>query len=79
MTMLRDVDAILMASGFSRRFGGADKLLAQVWDKGSRVSQKPLARYTLDLAIGLAAAPDPCIARVYFVAANDAGALYADV
>ena len=40
------VAAILMASGFSERFGGLNKLLADF--RG-----KPLARYTLELAAGI--------------------------
>jgi molybdenum cofactor cytidylyltransferase len=42
------VAAVLMASGFSRRFGGRNKLLEPF--RG-----KPLARHTLDLAAALAA------------------------
>jgi molybdenum cofactor cytidylyltransferase len=48
-----------MASGFSRRFGGADKLLAPF--RG-----KPLARHTLDLVCGL-----ECFTRIFFVAAEE--------
>jgi molybdenum cofactor cytidylyltransferase len=51
--------AILMASGFSRRFGEHNKLLAPF--RG-----KPLARHTLDLVRGL-----DCFTRIYFVAAED--------
>jgi CTP:molybdopterin cytidylyltransferase MocA len=40
------INAILMASGFSRRFGSANKLLATF--RG-----KPLARHTLELACAL--------------------------
>ena len=40
------VAAILMASGFSERFGGQNKLLVDF--KG-----KPMARYTLELAAGM--------------------------
>lgn len=53
------VCAILMASGFSRRFGEADKLLIPF--RG-----KPLARHTLDLVCGL-----DCFTRVFFVAAEE--------
>jgi molybdenum cofactor cytidylyltransferase len=49
---------VLMASGFSRRFGG-NKLLAPF--RG-----KPLARHTLDLVCGL-----DCFTRIFFVAAED--------
>lgn len=48
-----------MASGFSRRFGGADKLLAPF--RG-----KPLARHTLDLVCGL-----DCFTRIFFTAAEN--------
>jgi molybdenum cofactor cytidylyltransferase len=69
--MIRDrVDAILMASGFSRRFGGENKLLVPF--RG-----KPLARYTLELTAGLALGMD-CGAdgglgfhRVFFIAADE--------
>ena len=50
-------DAILMASGFSRRFGVHDKLLRDF--RG-----KPLALHTLELACGM-----PEFANVIFVAA----------
>ena len=53
------VDAILMASGFSRRFGGGDKLLHPF--KG-----RPLASHALELACGMAE-----FERVIFVAASD--------
>jgi molybdenum cofactor cytidylyltransferase len=49
-----------MASGFSKRFGEKNKLLAPF--RG-----KPLARHTLDLVCGL-----NCFSRVFFVAAEDA-------
>jgi molybdenum cofactor cytidylyltransferase len=54
------VYAILMASGFSKRFGEKNKLLAPF--RG-----KPLARHTLDLVCGL-----NCFSRIFFVAAEDA-------
>jgi molybdenum cofactor cytidylyltransferase len=56
--------AILMASGFSRRFGEGNKLLAPFRGKA-------LARHTLDLVCG----PDfslNCFYRIFFVAAEDA-------
>ncbi len=52
------VDAILMASGFSRRFGGQNKLLAPFLGQ-------PLALHTLRLACGL-----PGLGRVFLVAAS---------
>jgi molybdenum cofactor cytidylyltransferase len=54
-----NIDAVLMACGFSRRFGSADKLLALF--RG-----KPLARYTLELVSSLS-----CFNRIFFVAASD--------
>jgi molybdenum cofactor cytidylyltransferase len=54
-----DIFAILMAAGFSERFGGQNKLLVPF--RG-----KPLARYTLELASGL-----NCFSSVFFVAARD--------
>ncbi|MDR3334637.1 MAG: nucleotidyltransferase family protein [Treponema sp.] len=54
------VDAILMASGFSQRFGKENKLLVPF--RG-----KPLARYTLEVVSSL-----PCFNRVFFVAAEAA-------
>jgi molybdenum cofactor cytidylyltransferase len=59
-------DAILMASGFSRRFGARDKLLSQF---GGRA----LASYTLELACGM-----PEFSNVIFVVANDEVARLAD-
>jgi molybdenum cofactor cytidylyltransferase len=53
------VYAVLLASGFSNRFGEHNKLLAPF--RG-----KPLARHTLDLVCGL-----DCFARTFFVAAED--------
>jgi len=53
------VAAILMASGFSRRFGGGNKLLFPF--RG-----KPLARYTLELAAAL-----DFSGGIFFVAAGD--------
>ncbi|MDR0526613.1 MAG: nucleotidyltransferase family protein [Spirochaetaceae bacterium] len=57
------IDAILMASGYGRRFG-ANKLLAPY-------AGKPMARHTIDLIldIRLQAA---CIVNVFFVAADPA-------
>jgi molybdenum cofactor cytidylyltransferase len=60
------IDAILVASGFSRRFGDANKLLAPF--RG-----KPLSRHTLDLVCGLS-----CFQRVLFVVADDAVRVLAD-
>ncbi|MDL2218897.1 nucleotidyltransferase family protein [Ruminococcaceae bacterium OttesenSCG-928-O06] len=58
------VDAVLLASGFSRRFGPQDKLLAPV--KGI-----PLAQHTLALVCGM-----PQFSRVFFVWARpEVGAL----
>ncbi|MDR2484280.1 MAG: nucleotidyltransferase family protein [Treponema sp.] len=54
------VDAVLMASGFSKRFGNADKLLIPF-------QGRPLARHTLELACGLS-----CFHRIFFIAATDA-------
>jgi molybdenum cofactor cytidylyltransferase len=51
--------AILMASGFSKRFGNENKLLVPF--KG-----KALARHTLDLVCGL-----HCFSGVFFIAADD--------
>jgi molybdenum cofactor cytidylyltransferase len=51
--------AVLMASGFSKRFGETNKLLAPF--RG-----KPLARHTLDLVCGM-----DCFSRIFFVAAED--------
>jgi molybdenum cofactor cytidylyltransferase len=62
---------ILMASGFSRRFGGENKLLVPFRGKA-------LARHTLDLACGLAAGRDSChIERIFFITADDAVAALA--
>jgi molybdenum cofactor cytidylyltransferase len=54
------VYAVLMASGFSKRFGEKNKLLVPF--RG-----KPLARHTLDLVCGL-----HCFSRIFFVAAEEA-------
>jgi molybdenum cofactor cytidylyltransferase len=54
------VYAILMASGFSKRFGKPNKLL-------SPFRGKALARHTLDLVCGL-----NCFSRIVFVAAEKA-------
>lgn len=59
------IDAVLLASGFSRRFGADDKLLA-------RFRGKALARHTLDLVCGLNAGPLRPFRRIFFVAAGDA-------
>ena len=53
------VAAILMASGFSKRFGGKNKLLIPF--RG-----KPLARYTLELATAV-----DFLGGIFFVAARD--------
>ncbi|GHV41662.1 hypothetical protein AGMMS49546_18050 [Spirochaetia bacterium] len=70
------VDAILMASGFSTRFGNENKLLIPF--RG-----KPLVRHTLELAAGLAGgAPGGggVFHRVFFIAACDpVAALGADL
>ena len=59
--------AILLASGFSKRFGGRNKLLVSFLGK-------PLARYNLELTASL-----DFQGGVFFVAANDAvAALAAD-
>jgi molybdenum cofactor cytidylyltransferase len=58
--------AILMAAGFSRRFGGQNKLLAPF--RG-----KPLARHTLELVCGM-----DCFEKVFFVYADKAVAALAD-
>jgi len=57
--------AILMAAGFSRRFGEQNKLLAPF--RG-----KPLARHTLDLVCGIG-----CFEKVFFVCADEAVAALA--
>jgi molybdenum cofactor cytidylyltransferase len=59
MKSLDTVDAILMASGFSKRFGTANKLLTPF--RG-----KPLARYTLELVCGL-----PWFRRIFFICAAE--------
>lgn len=51
--------AILMASGFSKRFGNENKLLVPFRGKA-------LARHTLDLVCGL-----HCFSGVFFIAADD--------
>jgi molybdenum cofactor cytidylyltransferase len=58
--------AILMASGFSRRFGDENKLLVPF--RG-----KPLARYTLDIVLSM-----KVWERVFFVCADDRVAALAD-
>jgi molybdenum cofactor cytidylyltransferase len=62
------VAAILMASGFSRRFGEKNKLLEPF--RG-----KPLARYTLELAAGLAAS---FTGGIFFVVASEETAALAE-
>ncbi|MDL2325227.1 nucleotidyltransferase family protein [Ruminococcaceae bacterium OttesenSCG-928-A16] len=52
------VDAILMASGFSARFGGTNKLAAPFCGV-------PLVQHTLNLVCGL-----PVFSNIYFVCAN---------
>jgi molybdenum cofactor cytidylyltransferase len=60
------INAILMASGFSKRFGSANKLLAPF--RG-----KPLARHTLELVCGL-----NIFDRIFFIAADDEVAALAE-
>ena len=59
------IDAVLLASGFSRRFGADDKLLAPFRGKA-------LARHTLDLVCGINAGPLRPFRRIFLVAAADA-------
>ncbi|MDR0524243.1 MAG: NTP transferase domain-containing protein, partial [Spirochaetaceae bacterium] len=59
-TAKQDADAVLMASGFSKRFGRADKLL-------TLFRGKPLARHTLELVCGLG-----CFHEILFVTASPA-------
>ena len=67
MNMADKVAAVLLASGFSKRFGGRNKLL--ILFRG-----KPLARYTLELAAGINFS-----GGIYLVAASDeVAALAAD-
>ncbi|MDR2479207.1 MAG: nucleotidyltransferase family protein [Treponema sp.] len=54
-----DIFAVLMAAGFSRRFGAQNKLLVPF--RG-----KPLARYTLELACSL-----DCFSGIFCAAASD--------
>jgi molybdenum cofactor cytidylyltransferase len=63
---MSDIFAILMASGFSRRFGSENKLLVPF--RG-----KPLARYTLDLVCGL-----NCFREIFFITACDQVAALAE-
>jgi molybdenum cofactor cytidylyltransferase len=56
---MQPIAAILLASGFSRRFGGEDKLLYPY-------DGKPLARHTLDLVIRMNR-----FSPIVFVAARD--------
>ena len=68
MILSDKVAAILMASGFSRRFGNRNKLLFPF-------AGKPLARYTLDLAAGMIFS-----GGIFFVTASgDVAALAADL
>ncbi|MDR0764564.1 MAG: nucleotidyltransferase family protein [Synergistaceae bacterium] len=57
--LIREARAVLMASGFSRRFGAEDKLLYPF--RG-----KPLASYTVELACGM-----PEFSDVVMVAGSD--------
>ena len=57
--MTDTVFAILLAAGFSERFGGGNKLLTSF--RG-----KPLARHTLDLVCGMG-----CFERIFFVYADE--------
>jgi molybdenum cofactor cytidylyltransferase len=66
MMQTTKINAILMASGFSRRFGSTNKLLAPF--RG-----KPLARHTLELVCGL-----NIFDRVFFIAADDEVAALAE-
>jgi molybdenum cofactor cytidylyltransferase len=54
------LDAVLLAAGFSRRYGPDNKLIAII-------DGKPLARHTLDLVTGLQA--KGVIRRIFFVSA----------
>ena len=66
MKSANDTAAILLASGFSKRFGGRNKLLISFRGKA-------LARYTLELAAGFD------YSGIYFVtAAEESAALAAD-
>jgi molybdenum cofactor cytidylyltransferase len=68
------INAILMASGFSRRFGTGNKLLAPF--RG-----KPLARYTLELVCNFLKAgknSTSAFDRIFFVAADDEVAALAE-
>ena len=62
------VSAILMGSGFSRRFGGENKLLVPF--RG-----KPLARHTLELVCGLNKDPNggdsPFFCNIFFITADE--------
>jgi molybdenum cofactor cytidylyltransferase len=60
------VDAVIMASGLSSRFGGMNKLLADF--RG-----KPLARNTLELAAGCG-----LFNRIFFIACSDEVAALAE-
>ncbi|HCC37975.1 MAG TPA: hypothetical protein DEQ14_10370 [Treponema sp.] len=60
------VFAILMAAGLSKRFGGANKLLAQF--KG-----RPLVEYTLDLVCSLG----DCLDGIFFVYTDERAAVIA--
>jgi molybdenum cofactor cytidylyltransferase len=63
------IDAVLLASGFSKRFGAADKLLAPF-------EGKPLARHTLDLVCGSAGVG--VFKNIFFVVSHDEVACLAE-
>jgi molybdenum cofactor cytidylyltransferase len=63
------LDAVLLAAGFSRRFGPENKLLALI-------DGKPLARHTLDLVMGLHA--KGLIRRIFYVYACEEVAALAE-
>jgi molybdenum cofactor cytidylyltransferase len=66
--MMDSVAAILMASGFSRRFGEKNKLLEPF-------RNRPLARYTLELVTGLAAS---FCGGIFFVVSGEETAALAE-
>jgi molybdenum cofactor cytidylyltransferase len=66
--MMDSVAAILMASGFSRRFGEKNKLLEPF-------GGKPLARYTLELVTGLAVS---FAGGIFFVVSDEQTAALAE-
>jgi molybdenum cofactor cytidylyltransferase len=68
------VSAILMGSGFSRRYGGGNKLLVPFRGKA-------LARYALDLVCGMNASlhgRSPFFNGIFFIVADDRVAAVAD-